>query len=253
MSEGRAPAEATYYYERYWADAEPGYGNVLLPHVRELLEPMVSTIDECLDVGCGRGAAGIWIVGRVTSYEGVDVSGSALQVARDAGLTVRQIDNAGELPYPDHQFDLVLCLEVLEHLVEPGLAAEEILRVLRPGGRLIATVPNVAHWRRRADLAILGRWNPFGDSQSVIRPWRDPHVRFFTRSALGRMLAEVGYEPVLTGGHAGPWLIDLPGLRRLVRRPVPGPLYRRIVRAAPSLFAHNLHAVAFKPLASPGY
>jgi methionine biosynthesis protein MetW len=241
------PLRTSEYYDSYWAEVGARQTPVLLPHVRELLERLVNPSDESLDVGCGQGGPGAWLAERVATYEGVDVSEEALQVARTAGLAVRRIDDARELPYPDDRFDLVVCLEVLEHLLEPQVAAAEMLRVLRPSGRLIATVPNVAYWRRRADLAVFGRWNPFGDEQSVLRPWRDPHVRFFSRAALDRMLCEVGFEPVTTAGHAGSWMLDVPGVRRLMRRPIPGPVYRRLVEAAPSVFAHNLHAVAVKP------
>src|SRR5690606_30971772 len=49
---------------------------------------------------------------------------------------------AEELPYPDDAFDLVLSHEVLEHVADDGLAAREIARVLRPGGRAIIFAPN---------------------------------------------------------------------------------------------------------------
>lgn len=47
------------------------------------------------------------------------------------------------LPLPDGDIDLVVCTEVLEHIAEPGRALEEVARVLRPGGRLLMTVPFV--------------------------------------------------------------------------------------------------------------
>ena len=49
-------------------------------------------------------------------------------------------------------FTVVVCFEVLEHLFAPHLAVAEMHRVLEPGGVLIATVPNVAYWRRRLDF-----------------------------------------------------------------------------------------------------
>jgi SAM-dependent methyltransferase len=245
-------SKPTEYYDRYWAEQGREGGTFLLPSLRRLLQENVSADDRCLDVGCGRGqGAGAWLAENAGSYLGVDVSEEALRVARGAGLEVRRIDDAGRLPFGDDEFSLVVCVEVIEHLLDPAAAAAEILRVLRPGGRLIATVPNAAYWRRRFDLAVLGRWNPLGDAESVIRPWRDPHLRFFTRSALGRMLTEAGYDPVRTGGHGGTWMLDVPGFRRLVRNRASGPsagiAYGRIASVAPTLFAHHLHAVALKP------
>ena len=234
------------YYETYWSDGfDPD--QALLPSFAQVLDRHVRAEDACLDVGCGKGGGpGAWAFERCGRYIGVDVSGVALDTARAAGLSVELIDDAASLPFPDDTFDVALCIEVLEHLLEPEAAAAETLRVLRPGGRLIATVPNVAHWRRRADLAVLGRWNPLGDDQSARRPWRDPHVRFFGRANLREMLLEVGFARVRTGGHGGSGLQDIPGLRHLARGPKPGPVHRLLVAAAPALFAHRIHAVATK-------
>ena len=72
------------------------------------------------------------------------------------------------------------CSSIYPILARPPL---EAARVLRSGGVLIASVPNVAFWRRRLDL-VCGRWNPEGDDLSVAEPWRDPHLRFLTTAAL---------------------------------------------------------------------
>lgn len=53
------------------------------------------------------------------------------------------IGDLADLPLPDADFDLVLCTEVLEHVAEPARAVAEIARILRPGGRLVLTVPFV--------------------------------------------------------------------------------------------------------------
>jgi methionine biosynthesis protein MetW len=241
-------ASAAEYYDRYWAARESGPDQAILPSLARLLARTVNPDDSCIDVGCGQGkGAGTWLNQNAASYLGVDVSERAVAAARASGLTVKRIDDASSLPAADGTFDLAVCIEVLEHLLNPQETAKEILRVLRPGGRLVATVPNVAYWRRRADLAFLGRWKPLGDPESAYRPWRDPHIRFFGRANLERMLSESGYVPVTTGGHGGPWLADVPGLRRLGRRPQAGPVYQHLVRMAPSVFAHHVHAIATRP------
>jgi hypothetical protein len=109
------------------------------------------------------------------------------------------------------------------------------------------SLPNVAHWRLRLDLALLGRWNPIGDDQSAHRPWRDPHVRFFGTKNLRNMLRETGFDPVEVGGLEAAFLQHVPALRRLARRQTAGPVYKRLTRAVPSLFARYLYAVATKP------
>jgi hypothetical protein len=105
----------------------------------------------------------------------------------------------------------------------------------------------VAYWRRRIDLALLGRWNPLGDNLAVEQPWRDPHVRFFNPGSLRRMLTSVGFHPVIVGGHGGSLVRDVPWIGRKLWRGKSSRLYRTAERAAPSLLAYRLHAVAFKP------
>ncbi len=177
------------------------------------------------------------------SYVGVDISHTAVAAAREIGLDARVIEDATALPFAADTFDFVLSIEVFEHLFRPDLAVAEIARVLRPGGTALVTVPNVAYWRHRVDLALFGRWNPFGDDQSVQAPWRDPHIRFFNRASLARMLDQGGFESVDVRGHGGAFLRDLPALRRLGRGHV-SRAYLALERWVPALFASRLHAVA---------
>jgi SAM-dependent methyltransferase len=242
------------YYDAYWSEGRFRPVDRLTHPLEELLAPVVSAESACLDVGCGDGSTcGAWLSQRAHSYVGVDVSPTAVEAARAAGLEAHAIEDASELPFADASFDVVTCLEVFEHLFAPHLAAAEIHRVLRAGGVLVATVPNAAYWRRRLDLAALGRLNPLGDDESVDAPWRDPHLRFFNRSALGRMLARAGFRDVRVSGHGGTALGDLPALRRLGRprgwrHPDwrANPVYSGFERAAPGLLAYRLHAIARK-------
>jgi ubiquinone/menaquinone biosynthesis C-methylase UbiE len=236
------------YYDEYWSEGGFNPDQGLMNSLHRVLERTVRGDEDCIDVGCGRGRGpGAWLAAHTGSYLGVDVSEAAVEAARGLGLNAQVIEDASRLPFPDASFDLAVCLEVLEHLVDPQLAASEMLRILRPGGRVLVTVPNVAYWRRRLDLLVLGRWNPMGDDQSAYRPWRDPHLRFFGQANLARMLFETGFTQVQTGGHGGSWMTDIPGVRRLMRRNQPGPLFKQLVGVSPSLFAHHLHAVGVKP------
>ena len=244
---------AAEYYEAYWSVGGFAPAGALTSPVRRILERHVQPDDTCLDVGCGDGrAAGVWVRDRGATYVGVDISPEATAQAAAIGLDARVIDDASRLPFGDGAFDSVVCLEVLEHLFEPQHALREIRRVLKPGGALILTVPNVAYWRRRVDMFCFGRWNPLGDDRSVDQPWRDPHIRFFTLGALRRLLEAERLDATESGGHGGTLLGDLPYLRRLCRTRGgwavpswrPNPVYGAGERWYPSLLAYRLHAVA---------
>jgi SAM-dependent methyltransferase len=128
----------------------------------------------------------------------------------------------------------------------------EIKRVLRPGGRVLITVPNIAHWRQRLELGLLGRWNPYGDDRSRHEPWRDPHIRFFTEASLRRLLAACGLEVVDLGAISGPFLHELPILRRLAPGDRPSRLYETLVTRAPQLFGRRLYVLGRKSPARRG-
>jgi SAM-dependent methyltransferase len=102
-----------------------------------------------LDAGCGEGVLVEEFAGRL-EIEGVDAHYSSDRV-RSGSLT--------SLPYSDATFDRALCLDVLEHLTfeEQPRALAELHRVLRPGGELLVSVPNLAHLQSRVHFLLAGR------------------------------------------------------------------------------------------------
>jgi len=102
-----------------------------------------------LDAGCGEGIL-------------VEEYGTRLAITgADANYASEHVIQAplGALPFADASFDHVLCLDVLEHLTypeQPGALAE-LHRVLRPGGELFVSVPNLAHLQSRVQFLLRGR------------------------------------------------------------------------------------------------
>ena len=103
-----------------------------------------------LDAGCGEGVLVEEFHGRL-AIEGVDPNYSSA-IACGAGRSRR-------CPYADGAFDRALCLDVLEHLsfADQARALAELFRVLRPGGELLVTVPNLAHLQSRVHFLLAGR------------------------------------------------------------------------------------------------
>ena len=107
----------------------------------------VGSGDELVDIGCGRGGPGLWIAATTgADYVGVDIAASALlEVARRAerlGLSsrVRTMEGSFEaLPLDDGEAGAVMSIDSLLFTPDKHAAAAEIARVLRPGGRLVAT------------------------------------------------------------------------------------------------------------------
>ncbi len=234
------------YYDAYWTDE--GYNPLTrtIPQLAAVLERYVPRTAACLDLGCGDGGTiGAWLAGYAASYLGVDISPSGIRAAVARGLDARLIQDAAELPFTDDQFDAAICVEVLEHVLRPEVTVQEICRVVRPGGVAIFTVPNVAHWRLRLDLALLGRWAGHGDADSADRPWQDPHIRFFTRASLVRLLESCGCSIVASGGYSEiGFLQAIPLLRRLAPSVRPSSRSDALMRAFPTVAALRVYAVA---------
>jgi SAM-dependent methyltransferase len=230
------------YYDGYWsAPEQPRYE--IGPVLGDLIERNVDDRTRCLDVGCGAGQTYAQTVSRrAASYTGVDVSAAAVALARTAGLDAHVVEDAARLPFPDNSFDLAICVEVFEHLFSPDGSAREIWRVLRPGGKLVASTPNAVYWRLRINL-LFGRWNPLGDALSIEQPWRDPHIRFFTPDTMRRMLLGAGFRSAEVGAHAGRFL------DHLTSRPTDfgvSRAYRSAEVKFPSLLGLTIHTLAVK-------
>jgi SAM-dependent methyltransferase len=102
-----------------------------------------------LDAGCGEGVLVEEYANRL-AIEGIDPNYGSDRV-RTGSLTA--------LPFADGSFDRALCLDVLEHLTfeEQPRALAELFRVLKSGGELFVSVPNLAHLQSRVHFLLLGR------------------------------------------------------------------------------------------------
>jgi 2-polyprenyl-3-methyl-5-hydroxy-6-metoxy-1,4-benzoquinol methylase len=168
--------------DRPWAratDLPPDYHGHARVEIGPLCPPQSMRV---LEVGCGNGATLDWLRrnDRCGRTVGIEIDPLAADDARHrvdrvlCGDAVQLLDEAAD----EAPFDLLLCLDVLEHLVDPWHFVARLSRLLTPDGVLIASLPNVRHWRVVADLAVRGRWR-YRSSGVLDRT----HLRFFTRES----------------------------------------------------------------------
>jgi len=133
-----------------------------------------------------------------------------------------------ELPLEPGSFDVVLCGDVVEHLRDPVAALARLRPLLKPGGRLVLSTPNVANWAVRLSL-LAGRWR-YTDRGILDRS----HTHLFTRATLREALEQAGYRVERID-----FSVPVPGDSDLLD----GAAYA-VGRLNPGLFAYQFVAVA---------
>lgn len=133
-----------------------------------------------LEVGAGTGLHAAWLLDRyAAAYTGVDLSAPMLEAARrrtasHGSRAQLAIGDAQGLPFPDGAFDAGFCTATLHHLADPMRGIAELVRVVRPGGRVAFLEPN---WRYPSVLVYSAmtraEWNTFKISPGRLRMWAE--------------------------------------------------------------------------------
>jgi 2-polyprenyl-3-methyl-5-hydroxy-6-metoxy-1,4-benzoquinol methylase len=168
-----------------WKDAPDASHRVALDAADRLeLRP-----GRALDLGCAGGLLAEELHARGHFVVGVDARPPAEADERVDLLVVADLD--GGLPgdaADEGPFDLVLALDVLEHLREPAALLHELHEVCTPDAALISSVPNIGHWYPRLRIG-LGRFDY--DRRGILDA---THLRFFTWRSFAAMAARVGWR-----------------------------------------------------------
>jgi len=192
-----------------------------------------------LDVGCGSGlllaaldrAAGL--SARGWRLHGVDFSEHALAEAAALPYAFQRCNLEEGVPLEDGAVDVACAGEVIEHVYSPDNLLRECRRVLRPGGHLLLTTPNLQAWYNRV-LFAAGIQPLFYESSTEstaigagvlrrVKRSEEPvgHIRLLNRTALADLLRSTGFTPLALRGAEFPALprLALPVDRLFNRRP----------------------------------
>ena len=154
-----------------------------------------------LDVGCGTGTITSTLRDALSlDVVGVEPHPERAEQARTEGLNVITGVYDQTFAKRNEKFDYILFADVLEHLVDPAEMLREVKNSLAPDGRVLASIPNVAHWTVRAQL-LFGNFNykPTGIMDAT-------HLRWFTRRSVRHLFEAAGYEVEDIRGAAGGWM-----------------------------------------------
>lgn len=166
-----------------------------------------------LDVGCGYGGLGRNLHARgVAKVFGVEINPDA--ASQLAGIYtdywIGDVETV-DIPSEAGAFDCIVFADVLEHLRDPWGTLARYLQRLKPGGYVIASIPNVRNIALLYNLVLRGRWR-YEDSGLLDRT----HLRFFTRGEIIDLFAGAGLEIELIRENRE----HLTGARRILAAPL---------------------------------
>lgn len=166
------------------------------------IKVMLSMIDNLnlkekniLDIGCYDGTLLSLIKNRNNAFYGLEASDWGVEKSKGKGINVQKYFFNGEnnLPSLNEFFDAVIIGEIIEHIFDTDFFLEEIKRILKPGGRIVISTPNVASFGRR--LLLFFGINPIIEA-SPNEADSSGHVRYFTTKSLSQLLKKHNFRIV---------------------------------------------------------
>lgn len=176
------------YFDHYWETRQlttvDCRTRLRIGLIDRMLDMRAGTL---LDVGCGRGSAAAYFAESGFDVTAIDLSPLAVEWTRRQNHRIKTAVVDLETDPIAGQFDVVLCLEVLQQVREPVIALQKLARALTPNGELYLSLPNEFHLARR--FQILRGKVDFGGIE-------DSHVKLYTVAEHRRLIAACGLDTV---------------------------------------------------------
>ncbi len=172
--------------------------------------------DSILEVGCHTGYFTKLLLKNGYTVEGLEINNAAVSVANADNLPVRLGDIESEETRAGlRRYEVILLMDVLEHLRHPQEILSGLKRALKPNGKILVTGPNVAYWAMRKDL-LKGTWQ-YRDAGILDRT----HLHFYTATTWVQLLEESGFRATHLAAADGmlpleQYLTRIPGIKSWV-------------------------------------
>jgi 2-polyprenyl-3-methyl-5-hydroxy-6-metoxy-1,4-benzoquinol methylase len=160
---------------------------------REVLPLLPKNCKKVLEVGCGQGDTLVWVksiredcewIGGVELFED-----SAKIAASQLDWSIKGSIEEIDLDIEESSIDLILCLDVLEHLVDPWGVVARLNKLLKPDGHMISSIPNVRFFSAVFPLVFMGNWAY--QKEGILDK---THLRFFTKKTAISLMESSGMK-----------------------------------------------------------
>jgi 2-polyprenyl-3-methyl-5-hydroxy-6-metoxy-1,4-benzoquinol methylase len=189
-----------HFYEKW--NVRLNYSLFSRPDILGLITDPMETPLKILDVGCACGASLLSMKNKFPNAElhGIELDPGSWNIASKL-FPVTQGNVEQDLDYPLESFDYIIFGDVLEHLHQPEAVLVNVKRYLKPGGMILASIPNIMHISVLGDL-LNGNFT-YQDSGILDRT----HLRFFTKAEIQKMFSRAGYE-IADMGNTRVWVSE---------------------------------------------
>lgn len=163
-----------------------------------LLEKVVEVVSsqkkgKILDLGCGDGKTGKRLFDLGFEVEAFDMDKDRFEFHKEIRFSNGNLNDP--LPYSDNTFDYIIFMEVIEHIYNPGFVISEISRILKKGGKLILSTPNILNVSSRFRFLVEGSFDffreptldyskmfPIAIQNMHVIPWRYQELEYLLHS-----------------------------------------------------------------------
>lgn len=176
------------FYEEAYGNCKPSYDNDT-ERIQFILDNIPDKGAKILDIGCHAGYLTSMYKKSGNDVHAIDLSESSVKKARELGIKAIHGDFMNK-SIGEGSFDIVVAGETIEHVFDTDAFLDKIRMLLKPGGKLILTTPNVASLGRR--LMLLIGLNPI--LEYTARSSDAGHIRFYTFANIENQLKEHKYK-----------------------------------------------------------
>lgn len=163
----------------------------------KICDKLPMTEKKILSIGSGKGLD-IWFLARNNTVIGLDYSTGGLNEASNHGIlgVLSDLNFQPTLPFKNEEFDIVICKDILEHILDPLELLLEVKRVLKKEGYVVISLPNHFYLFSRLRM-LFGKgliWKSLlFNHETIFDEWNYMHIRFFTFGGVKRLIRLTGF------------------------------------------------------------
>ena len=174
------------YFDKYWEEMNTEVADLRTLERVELSSKLLTKKQgRLLDVGCGRGISSEILSKMGFQVEGFDISPEAVAVAKKSGIDAWLFDIESDTL--KGEYDVIICLEVLQFIVDPLKVLKNLKSALKEDGEIILSLPNEFHIWQRVKI-LFGRFD--------FAKYDAPHLRLFHPREISRLVEKAELEIV---------------------------------------------------------